>query len=170
MYSISRAGWACIPKMNAGTGTNQKLNRDVKLVRVQYNMLDVFSHVNAFMCLYYCRSIAKTRSTSVWDVMIPSFLVACLAGWKLRNPNPWNSMEHTMFRIVLSFKNAWSLFLFGTNNLRSAMGHGPQPRWTCCRHRVPPIGGSRANLGCAATVTYSCDFCSWIAVKVEDAH
>ena len=50
------------------------------------------------------------------------------------------------------------------------IGHGPQPRWTCCRHRVPPIGGSRANLGCAATVTYSCDFCSWIAVKVEDAH
>lgn len=86
------------------------------------NMLDVFSHVNAFMCLYYCRSLAKTRSTSVWDVMIPSFLVACLAGWKLRNPNPWNSMEHTMFRIVLSFKNAWSLFLYGTNNLRSAMG------------------------------------------------
>ena len=39
-------------------------------------------------------------------------------------------------------------------NKQFEIGHGPQPRWTCCRHRVPPIGGSRANLGCAATVTY----------------
>lgn len=74
MYSISRAGWACIQKLNAGTGTNQKLNCQAS------------KYVGCFFSMWtpscgFSRSIAKTRSTLVWDVMIPSFLVACLAGW-----------------------------------------------------------------------------------------